>query len=280
MWRKMFTKNAVEHRHTIVNGEYLPRFQKTAEQYGFIPTYFVDYEMSYSGALVTMAKTAGKKLEIGMHMHAWSCPPWYELPGRNENPYITEYPREVVHLKVRTLTERLRNVFRCDITSTRSGRWGFNRDYVDALFDCDYLADCSVTPGMDWRENIGQTDCEGPDYRNNPSEPYLLKGDKDKKLIEIPVTVKSENKSVVWLRPNGSNLQEMKCLVDQYRDHEYLEFMIHSTELMPWGSPNFRSTYSIEKLYMDIHALFAYLQERGYRGCSVSAYAERLRKRL
>lgn len=36
-----------------------------------------------------------------------------------------------------------------------------------------------------------------------------------------------------------------------------VEFMLHSSELMPAGSPNFRDAESIERLYRDLDAVFS-----------------------
>lgn len=282
LWRNMSSRNSVEYRHTVSNGRYLPRFQQLAERYGFVPTYFVDYEMSYSPDLIDMASCAAGqgRLEIGMHMHAWTCPPWYGLKGEISNPYITEYPKELVSMKVKTLTDRLREAFHRDITSARSGCWGINEDYVDALLFENYIADCSVTPGIDWREDLGQTGCQGPDYSKSGKQPYILKQDGKRTLFEIPVTIGEHGARKIWLRPNGSNLQEMKALAKAHQQDDYLEFMIHSSELMPWGSPSFRSKFAIEKLYLDMEDLFSYLRELGFRGCGVSAYAERLKGKV
>ena len=64
----------------------------------------------------------------------------------------------------------------------------------------------------------------------------------------------------LWIRPNGDNLEEMKYVLDQtyVSDRDYAIFMIHSSELMPGGSPTFKDERSIEKLYKDLEALFAY----------------------
>ena len=40
---------------------------------------------------------------------------------------------------------------------------------------------------------------------------------------------------------------------------DYLMFMLHSSELMPGGSPTFRTNEDIEKLYSDLETLFAYI---------------------
>jgi hypothetical protein len=38
---------------------------------------------------------------------------------------------------------------------------------------------------------------------------------------------------------------------------DYLEFMIHSSELMPGGSPYFPDGRSVERLYEDLEAVFS-----------------------
>src|SRR5581483_11182584 len=43
---------------------------------------------------------------------------------------------------------------------------------------------------------------------------------------------------------------------------DYVEFMLHSSELMPGGSPTFSSMASIERLYRDIERLFEHAQRR------------------
>ena len=42
--------------------------------------------------------------------------------------------------------------------------------------------------------------------------------------------------------------------IEEKRD--YLEFMLHSSELMPGGSPRFPTERDIEKLYNDLEVLF------------------------
>jgi hypothetical protein len=41
------------------------------------------------------------------------------------------------------------------------------------------------------------------------------------------------------------------------QNRPYVEFMIHSSELMPGGSPYFPSIESVEKLYRDLNELFS-----------------------
>ena len=290
MWRRLFSPNALKNRITIKNGEYLPQFQALCEKYGFAPTYLVNYEMSESVPLQEMARRGQKngKLEIGMHMHAWSCPPLFELPiGRKSggaNPYIGEYPSDIIKEKVKNLTRRLKENFHVEATSHRSGRWQLDGRYAEILAAEGYIADCSVTPNVDWTAHCGLTDgSKGSDYRGFLTEAYEIDFNDIKKrgasgLFEVPVTVDYVNNSLTWLRPTGGNLDDMLTLVRKKYDEgaDYVEFMLHSSEMMPFGSPNFRSEFSIEKLYHDMDKLFAFAAER-FSGCTLSEYADKLK---
>jgi hypothetical protein len=55
---------------------------------------------------------------------------------------------------------------------------------------------------------------------------------------------------------------------------DYAEFMIHSSELMPGGSPRFPTADSIEALYDTLEALFASACA-AFTGCTMSEYFER-----
>ena len=50
----------------------------------------------------------------------------------------------------------------------------------------------------------------------------------------------------------------MEYLIDKVltSDDKYLMFMLHSSEMMPGGSPTFGTEESIEKLYLDLGKIF------------------------
>ena len=60
----------------------------------------------------------------------------------------------------------------------------------------------------------------------------------------------------------------------------YLEFMVHSSELMPGGSPYFKTPDDLERLYTILDSFFCKIKEKGFSGCSVSAYAQYIRNTL
>ena len=84
-----------------------------------------------------------------------------------------------------------------------------------------------------------------------------------------------------WLRPNGTNLLAMMEVVDKAttEDRTYIEFILHSSELMPGGSPMFKNKGQIELLYRDLDQLFSYIKQKGYRGICLSDFADLCEKR-
>jgi len=293
MWRKLYYKSAIKYRITTKNAKYLQRFQSLCESYGLRPTWFVNYEMSQAEPFIEMARDGLRRgtLEIGMHMHAWTCPPYYELTSsgwNSGNPYIGEYPSKIIRKKVDYLTKQLQDVFQTEVSSHRSGRWYLDRRYLRILKEYGYRADCSVTPGVDWGGNPGLTaGSKGTNYRNYPTGSYeisLLRPHRRGKsgILEIPVSTGLDDRgNMQWLRPSGKNLSEMCDLVStkEKAGEDYIEFMIHSSELMERGSPNFLTEANIEKLYEDMERLFKFASKI-YQGETVKEYAERhLRRR-
>ena len=60
------------------------------------------------------------------------------------------------------------------------------------------------------------------------------------------------------MRPSRWNRRFLIELLDEAREQgsPYVQFMLHSSELMPGGSPTFPTESRIEKLYDDLEALF------------------------
>jgi hypothetical protein len=81
-----------------------------------------------------------------------------------------------------------------------------------------------------------------------------------------------------WLRPQPGNLQEMLAVVDNARRCEasHLEFMLHSSELMPGANPHFTSKSSIDGLFGDLNVLFENISGR-FGGWTLGGYAAAVR---
>lgn len=240
-----------------------------------------------------LARGAG---EIGMHLHAWNSPPLEPLTDDDFRfqPYLIEYPESVMKEKINTLTRLLEDRFDEKMVSHRAGRWAFDGRYAAMLIDEGYCVDCSVTPGVDWRGNPGDPRGNGgSDYTAFPEQPYFLNPSDISVpatggLLEVPMTIRSSrlyqrapwayrtpllrraanrvSLGLSWLCPvqpslNAPLAHDLNAMLQTARGARaegaaHLEFMLHSSELMPDGSPSFRNASDIERLYEHLEILF------------------------
>jgi hypothetical protein len=296
------------------NAAFLPRFQILCEKYGLTPTYLTNYEMAVSPVFRELGRDVLKRNagEIGMHLHAWHSPPDYPLTERDDvhHPYLIEYPTEVMRSKIAYLTDLLEAAFGVKMVSHRSGRWSFSATYARLLLERGYRVDCSVTPYVSWRWKVGDPRrTGGTDFSDFPDCAYFLDAEDisragSSKLLEVPVTtmppepaVRSLVGSVLpssrlmasavnrlspvrWLRPNGRNLKHLLRIVDRAvaAERRYIQCMLHSSELMPGGSPTFRTDASIETLYEHLERLFEHTT-RFFDGATLAQFHDAFRDR-
>lgn len=288
---------------TTKNVKYLQRFQKLCEQYGFQPVWLTNYEMILDQTYVDfITKVEERKTgELGMHLHAWNTPPEYELSmQRMGAPYLIEYPPDIMEEKIAVMTELLKERTGIAPMTHRAGRWATNELYFELLKKYGYHVDCSVTPHESWKNHQGSTETgAGSDYTKNPEKAYWI--DEDKTFLEVPVTIRHVNhfflpehktlKSMagsvkrtilgmnIWLRPGHSSEKQMQYLIERIvdSDADYLMFMLHSSEFMPGGSPNFKTAESIENLYALLERLFARIALQ-FQGITLRDYYKERKK--
>ena len=293
---------------TTENARFLPRFQALCEKYGLKPTWLVNYEMAECPAFVEFARDVVKKGagEIGMHLHAWNCPPLAPLTDDDmrHHPYLTEYAEPVMRDKIRFMTDLLEDRFQHKMLSHRAGRWGFNAVYARQLVEHGYMVDCSVTPHISWAKYLGDPNGQGgPDFTRFPEQPYFIDLDQidrpgDSPLLEVPVSVIETRyvrfnarmeSSPKWLRRLSQRMwppilsmfprdkrrifRHMQTILRHAVDHRRPCVMLatHSSELMPGGSPFFPTAKSIERLYGRLEILFASAAKE-FRGMTLSEF--------
>lgn len=294
------------------NSRYLPRFQALCEKYELRPTYLVNWEMACCPVFCEFARDviARNTAEIGMHLHAWNNPPLVPLTDDDYRwqPYLIEYPTHVMREKIRTLTDKLRQTFSTGIVSHRAGRWALDETYVDLLIEHDYQVDCSVTPGVSWRNDQGAPEGRGgADYRAvAPTAFWISRDDVQNSeaapLLEVPMTIERGPHHMLaravrhtlrgsslgrrfaerlfpaayWFRPNRRNHQNMLKILRQAeeRPSDYIEMMLHSSEVMPGGSPYFPDRSAMDRLYDDLEALFSHGAGR-FEGLTLAEYRDR-----
>jgi hypothetical protein len=301
---------------TTRNAEYLPRFQSLCEKYQLKPTYLVNWEMANCPIFREFGKDviARKAGEIGMHLHAWNSPPEFGLTPDDYHyqPYLTEYPREQIAAKVRVMTGTLEETFDQRPTSHRAGRWGFDQTYAQVLAEEGYTVDCSVTPHVSWRFCKGDPARPGgPDYTDFPDSPYFLdlsdiRRPGESSLLELPVTIVKTHEyptpvertrrqlsgnffatrvmrklfpDTAWLMPTGTNGRQLLQVLQAVRDQRrpYAMLALHSSELMPGGSPKLPDASAIDRLYADLEALFS--NAKAFVGRTLREFRELTRHR-
>ena len=278
------------HVITTHNARFLPRFQSLCERFGFRPVYLTNYEMAMCGVFLEFGRdvVARRAGEIGMHLHAWNSPPILPLSDDDfrYQPYLTEYPDAVMREKIRFMTELLRERFGESPVSHKAGRLGFDGRYAAMLLEHGYRVDCSVAPGIDWSGKRGAPGGGGgPDYRGFPERAYFLRpGDiaapAASGLLEVPNTIETSRLFLrapwlyrppiirgianrisprrSWLSPAENGLRGLRRAVRgaRARGVGYLQLTLHSSELMPGGSPSFPTAAAIERLYGNLEIIF------------------------
>jgi hypothetical protein len=159
---------------------------------------------------------------------------------------------------------------------------------------------------VSWKSHLGDPEKDGgTDYTNFPETAYFIdpldiSRPGHSTLLEIPVSIMNTSSPVnkalsrsllgnislvsriskrlfpkIWLRPNGTNLNQMLKYLNYALNtkRDYVEFMLHSSEFMPGGSPNFKSESAIEQLYHCLESLFAEASVH-FAGCTLSQYFE------
>jgi hypothetical protein len=301
----------------VENLRFIPRFQELCDRFRFPPTYLCTYDVVASPLFddVLRPYDAGGRAEIGAHLHPWTTPP-SSMWDRSDaaGAYPSELPAGIFARKLESLTALIASKIGRQPRSYRAGRWGFSAAHIPVLLQLGYLADCSVTPLVDWRDPGARE--RGQDFSAAPVAPYFMAwGDPARPgasgLLEVPVTILSTNALMQrspalralyqrhrralparmlnrafllaprWFRPFSDMSHERLAAV--YRTARSLqlpviEMMFHSSELMPNGSPHNLTSASVDDLFARLEKTFALLQSEGVTGTTLGGYAEAVRR--
>lgn len=272
----------------VKNAEYIEPFQVMCQQFNFKPVYLVNYEMAECDLFVNQSREwlSNGNCEIGLHLHAWNNPPFHRLEGRYKGqPYLIEYPKEIMEDKFRIIYNLLCERYNQPPLSHRAGRWAMNEDYFSILNKFGIRIDCSYTPLINWEHSKGRT-MGGSNYKNVSLQPSCIDG-----IFEVPMTVRMTDVPShrpwykrfrrerlprnIWMRPAMQSLNDLESLVDMIEAEpqtDYIEFMIHSSELMPGGSPYCRTDKDVREFLSKIRKIFENVHNRGYQGRTLQEY--------
>lgn len=275
----------------------LPRLQELFDTFDILPTYLLSYQVCIDAPAVEILRdihTQGN-CEIGAHLHPWNTPPEEETLG-DETSFLKNLPYKLQLKKLTTLTDTIKDRFDLQPRSFRTGRWGLGRNTVDALLQCGYRVDTSVTPSLSWK-----AEGDGPVFTSVETDPYTLQATRDretvqKSLLEIPATigysrwpfsfwdkiyrladhpalsplhlVGALNRTSIlrklWLTPEGFSPEMMIALADMLigHDKQLLNLSFHSNTLCPGLTPFVQSNRDVDDFYTSLTTLFEYLQQR------------------
>lgn len=278
------------------NSKYIDTFQTLCEEYGYKPVYLINYEMAQSDVLLDTIKKPSLegRCEIGMHLHAWNTPPDYDVSQKFDGcPYITEYPKEIIEAKHQFLKSYLEDRYEQEIVSYRAGRWATSDTLFDILEDLSFKVDCSVTPGINHNSNPGRSVAGGNDYSRFSNKPFRIR----ENLIEVPMTTCKKRRlkgssiraiashiikgKEQWLRPAVSSLGEMIEMIETSKKNgfDYVDLMIHSSELMPGGSPYCKNLDDVNQMLLKVECVFKTVQKE-YKGITLKEYYEIIKTKV
>ena len=267
---------------TTENARFLPRFQILCERFGLKPTWLTNYEMAESPVFCEFGRDVLRRGagEIGMHLHAWDSPPL--TPGPRGQAYLIEFPEDVMREKVAFMTALLEGRFGEKMTSHRAGRWAFDSRYARLLVEHGYLVDCSVTPYVSWAAHPGDPDgAGGSDYTSFPPSPtsWIWSGSTARTLVLArgPRLDRPAGRQAAVAATQGQNRDSMHAILRRAREEGWpcVLFILHSSELMPGGSPTFPTDDAIESLYEDLESVFAEGAEH-FRGATLSEFYDEM----
>lgn len=257
----------------VENLSFLPRFHNLSKRYNYKPSYLVTYEVvenNKSNILRTWQDN--DEAEVGAHLHPWTTPPI--KPNEPLHSFPSELEEDVLEEKIITLTNAIKNKFGINPISFRAGRWGFNNQVAKILIKYGYKVDCSVTPYINWQNVIKKGNVElAPNFSSIGPQSYII----DNELLELPMTVLYTRRGMPtiltktsslypvfmrkyvqsifglkWLRIyQNTTIDELKSVIltAQRLKLPYIQFMVHSSELMPGGSKYFKNEESVERFY-------------------------------
>ncbi len=293
----------------LENLRFLPAFQELCRRFDIRPTYLITMEVAEDaqGMQALRDWTEWGEAEVGAHLHPWTTPPFDGSAGQRADTAQHNFPNQVpiplLRAKLETLTQCIERAVGRRPVSFRAGRFGMHGTLAGLLVEQGYRVDSSVTPGLSWHR-LG-----GPDFTTASLKPYHPDKEDICRpggltLWEVPLTMVYTrgifrrwpalarwygrlNGSLagrlmrltwpgpqpLWLRPSPRRDERHLLRVWQEAAGLGLPFgvlMLHSSELMPGGSPYWRTPAAVERLFAQLERFFQRLREAGVQSCTLS----------
>jgi hypothetical protein len=272
----------------VANVAELARLEFVHQEFGFPLTLLATYPVAQDPAAreVLAAWQQERGAEIGVHLHPWNTPPFTDLPG-SEPIATAKLPLNLVGAKLTSLVDCLTEKFPEPPRSFRMGRFDWSPGLLKLLPGCGLRVDTSMVP----------LTFKGDGTRNflAPPDPFWLEApvSPDSGLLEAPVTMvpvwQGSAKAVhrlAGLLPGNVG----KAILSRYRfvgaagihpawfpqfsmrlaaslhkrrGGRVLTLFLHSSELLPGGSPDFPDAAAVSRLVAKLRDFLAWLVKQG-----------------
>lgn len=286
----------------VANVKELRRLEFIPHEFGFPLTLLTTYPVAQNAAAreVLIAWREEHGAEIGAHLHPWNTPPFLDLPQPEPIP-TAQMPPDLLEAKLENLVNRLTETFGEAPRSFRMGRFDWSPGLLELLPRFGLRVDSSMVP-LTFKG-------EGPQNFLAPPDPFWLDfpGSPGPRLLEAPVTMVPVWAASVraWYRFAGlfpDHLAEgllsrfrfvgaagihpawfpqvsmrLAARLHQRRGGRVLTLFLHSSELLPAGSPDFPDAAAVDRLVARLRDFLAWLVRRGpVTGLTLSGLSELL----
>jgi hypothetical protein len=272
----------------VTNVHELQRLEFIPREFGFpltlLATYPVAQDTAAREVLISWREKHGA--EIGVHLHPWNTPPFRDLPQPEPIP-TAQLPFDLLEAKLGSLVQCLTETFGPAPRSFRMGRFDWSTDLLKVLPRFGLKVDSSMVP-LTYKG-------EGPKNFLAPPDPFWLEtpGSPEPRLLEAPVTMVPvwAASARAWHRLAAlmpANLAEallsrfrfvgaagihpawfprlsmrLAARLHQHRGGRVLTLFLHSSELLPGGSPDFPDAAAVDRLVARLRDFLAWLVKQG-----------------
>ncbi len=286
-WSGPFTHDQHSTRHIPA----IAKFQTMCEARHAQPVYLVDYPIANDpkAAELLGGYAAQGTAAIGVQLHPWVNPPFDEIVNHH-NSYACNLPPALEREKLCALHAKIVESFGVQPDIYRAGRYGAGAETPVILRDLGIAIDSSVRSHFDYSAE------GGPDYSNEPLNPYWLE---QGHVLELPVTTvfcgglrgmgnaafagmfASDTSRSILARtgllerialtpegiPLGKAIQGIDCAIEQ--GVGILNFSFHSPSLEPGHVDYVRNDEDLAAFYAWWEGVFAHLAKRSVLPVSV-----------
>ncbi|MCU0703594.1 MAG: hypothetical protein MUF18_06420 [Fimbriiglobus sp.] len=290
---------------TVTNIARLPDFQALCERHGAAVVYFVNHAVlaDPTATQVIQELAARPNVEIGLHIHPWNTPPLASTPSVPvRESFLHNLPWEVAKAKL-DATLAAFTAAGLSPTSFRGGRYSTSPQIQHHLRERGVLADASVLPFTTW------VDEGAPDFRDRDPLP-VRRLTPAGAMWEVPLTfgytrrpfrkwhglLTAAGKGVwkplravgildrlgvvrkAWLNLENPAYPNPAAFVPVVAAEglPFTCFTLHSSSLLPGGSPYCRTATDVARLLARTEQSLAAAAAAGWRPATITDTAKEL----